>query len=415
MSASPCAPLLQDGHGRFGNAELRRQIALAFAGRQALANGDDVGIGQLCRSIPGSMRRSVALCGVAHVVRMCPDLKMFGIDATAVVASVANHEIGWEAAIVNGIRYSVGLVQPAANVEQPVATIAVGQPLPAFIRAAFFNLGPEPAQLSLGAKHSGPHPLTIELVWRNYARLAQHLLANDGFEVADVYDGAKATGLIASIPDHALAVTVLCFGKDKRSASHMFFEPHNRVDGIDAQNVASPAPAWIWVDVHTHNLLPDAEHLPMPHDERLPNVVVAAEPIDRPPDLVAHVLQALLSFGQRGLGGLGGWDVGPDGDHAADSFTGTLQRIFAERLHGMRIRQQGGRLVDGEGRVETEHPSLVIGGLPHPSGIGLVVAQLAATLDAGAEWLALGPLSATLAHQMSPCVEALAVLTAPSP
>jgi hypothetical protein len=90
-------------------------------------------------------------------------------------------------------------------------------------------------------------------------------------------------------------------------------------------------------------------------------VFVLAEPIDRPPNLVAHVLQALLSFGQWGLS---------DGSH----YFGHRQPVIPLRVglaysedpgchrtvipgaalasfrYGiLSIRQHGWRLVDGEG------------------------------------------------------------------
>jgi hypothetical protein len=160
--------------------------------------------------------------------------------------------------------------------------------------------------------------LTIELVRRDRAGLAQHLLAHDGLQVGDVYDGAEAVRVKAIRLAEPAPVYLF------ETQAVIFIESAYCVDS--ALNGPWPvllAQLAIVARIHTHDLLPDAEHLRLRLPTRSPEPrLMLAEPIDRPPDAVtgcgllwfmddrlrrllraAEVQDALGGFGDAVVGG----------------------------------------------------------------------------------------------------------------
>ncbi len=84
---------------------------------------------------------------VGHVVSLCPDEKMIGVDAGGIVASVKDVSIGGDGSVGQDPRYAMcfflGATPGTTDAEQSVPVrIPTGAPLPAV--GASFDLGPEP-------------------------------------------------------------------------------------------------------------------------------------------------------------------------------------------------------------------------------------------------------------------------------
>ncbi len=139
LNSLPGFPMKNCQNSTLGNAKLIRQTARCLAG--GCSDSDNFLWSQLRSLIVITVGQAVFLCGVVHVVLVCPNEKMVWTDATSIIAMVANHQAIWNWAEVDFPRKAVASVADSFYVEMAVSSRSVTRPNPAAF--GFVYLGPE--------------------------------------------------------------------------------------------------------------------------------------------------------------------------------------------------------------------------------------------------------------------------------
>lgn len=142
---SPVLPT-HNRRNRLGrNAILSGQPVLGRPGAESLPNVPHLIGGQF--GPPGSFTESLAtfLVSVLHVVQVSSQKEVGGVDASRVIAGVADMHSGGNLAVCDLPRNNMGSVCPATHAEGsiPLQTIQTSHPDPAVIRPVSFDLRPE--------------------------------------------------------------------------------------------------------------------------------------------------------------------------------------------------------------------------------------------------------------------------------
>lgn len=113
-----------------------RYMGLWYSSNQKVSNDRDIRFVELCDSTPGSVDQ------IFHVLVLCTNIKMDGVDAGSVVAHMVDLHSGWDGTTKHHECCSVGSVVSTIPTKFSITKpVFASNPFPAFVSRLYFDLG----------------------------------------------------------------------------------------------------------------------------------------------------------------------------------------------------------------------------------------------------------------------------------